>query len=109
MSFSTRLKELRLKNNLSQENLARKIDILRGTYIFYETGKKYPPVEVLIRIAKFFNVSISFLLDEQENFDAKKLVGKISDLFKGNELSETEKDALMEALQEAYLATKKNE
>ena len=65
MSFSTKLKELRLQNNLTQENLARKLDILRNSYIYYETGKKYPPVEVLIRMAKFFNVSISFLLDEQ--------------------------------------------
>ena len=120
-SFSKKLKELRLRNDLTQEQLARKLDITRRTYIYYETGRKYPSVDLLTRISKFFNVSISFLIDEQNesiadaqaqedicvNLRAKQLVKEISGLFAGGELSETEKDAVMEALKEAYWVAKK--
>ena len=108
MSFSMKLKELRLQNSLTQEQLARKINTTTRTYIFYETGKKYPPVDLLIRIAKFYKVSVSFLLDEDDEYGrceklgAKQLVEQISDLFAGDELSETDKDNVMEALQEVY-------
>ena len=121
MSFHAKLKELRLRNSLSQEQLARKLNIVTRTYIYYEQGKKYPPVKILTRIAELFEVSISFLMDEQNELStdaqvqelkygtlrADKLVAEISSLFAGGELSETNKDAVMEALQEAYWAAKK--
>jgi len=115
-SFSTKLKELRLQNNLSQEKLARKLDIATGTYLFYEKGKRYPPVKLLAQMAEILNVSISFLVDEQNEAQAQEgnlrkvetmqLVEEISGRLAGNELSETEKDAAMEALQEAYQKAK---
>ena len=110
MSFHKKLKELRLQNNLSQEKLAIKLDIATSTYIHYEKGHVYPSVEILIRIAKIFNVSTDFLLDEQYdvqtqddkryNLEAKQLVNGIRGLFARSELSEEEKDALFDALQE---------
>ena len=117
MPFSNKLKNLRLENNLTQEQLARKLETTRRTYIYYETGKKYPSVDLLNRIANFFKVGISFLMDDQnevqaqgnkrERPGAKQLIEEISDLFSGGELSETEKDAVMEAVQEAYWTAKK--
>jgi len=121
MAFNDRLKELRLRHNLSQENLSKKLNIATRTYIYYEKGHKYPSVELLTQMAKYFKVSISFLMDEQGesivnaqiqdgklgNFKAKQLVEEISIMFTGGELSETEKDSVMEAVQEAYWAAKK--
>ena len=119
MSFNMNLKEFRLRNNLTQEQLARKLDIVTRTYINYEKGTKYPPVETLMRMAKYFEVSISFLMDEQNESPmnvqelkygtprADRLVKEISDLFAGGELSQADKDAVMEALQETYWAAKK--
>ena len=119
MSFSERLKELRLQSGLSQSRLAIELDIATRTYIYYEKGEKFPSIDLLSRITKFFKVSISFTIDEhgdyiaqtQENHHkkvgAKQLAGEISSMFIGDELSETEKDELMETLQEAYLSAKK--
>ena len=121
MSFHTKLKELRLQNNLSQEQVARKLDITTRPYIEYEKGRKYPSVKTLAKMAELFGVSISFLMDEQNEssadaqvqklkygtFRADKLVEEISGLFAGRKLSEADKDAVMEALQEAYWAAKK--
>jgi len=68
MSFSTILRELRLQNNLSQEKIAIKLDIATRTYVYYETGKRLPSIDLLARIAKVFKVSISFLINEQGEY-----------------------------------------
>jgi len=117
MPFSERLKELRLQNNLSQEKVAIKLKIATRTYIYYETGKRYPPVELLARMAEFFGVSISFLMDEQseahaqegnrEKLGEQQLFEEFNHLLARSELSETEKYAVMVAAQEAYRKAKK--
>jgi len=120
MPFNTKLKELRLQNNLSQEQLSRRLDITTRPYIDYEKGKKYPPVETLLRMAKFFGVSVSYLVDEQSELSvseqtqvqkygtlrASQLVEEISGMFASGELSEMDKNSIMTALQEAYRVSK---
>ena len=105
MAFHEKLKELRLQNNLSQEQLARKFGITTGTYLFYETGKRYPSVKMLAQMAEFFEMSISSLFDE--HLSVEKVFGEIHYLFTNGELCESEKDAVMEALQKAYQKAKK--
>jgi len=116
MSLGEKLKQLRLQNGLSQEQLSIKLSIATRTYIYYEKGEKYPSVELLVKMAQFFKVGICFLVDEQNEkeqwckcnkLDAKQLVNEISSLFSGGELSEADKDVVMEAVQEAYWAAKK--
>ena len=119
MNFGEILKELRLKNDLTQEQLARKLDIVTRTYIYYETGKKFPSLDLLTRITKYFKVTISFTINEhgeyialtqetnRESIGAKQLIEEFSSLFENGELSEAEKDTVFKALHEAYKAAKK--
>ena len=116
MPFNQRLKELRLQNNLSQSKLARELDIATRTYIYYETGQKYPSLKLLTKFADFFNVSISFLMEGQDDeqvqdnnlrkLRTEQLVEEICGRFAEGDLSESEKDAVMEAVQEAYQKAK---
>ncbi|AFK85868.1 MULTISPECIES: helix-turn-helix domain-containing protein [Thermoanaerobacterium] len=62
MTFSDRLKELRKEKNLTQEDLAKILEISRSTIAGYETERKEPDYETLKKIADFFNVSIDYLL-----------------------------------------------
>ncbi len=62
MLLPQRLKQLRLENDLTQESLAQRLPINRGTYAHYELGKRQPDLETLIRIAVFYNVSTDYLL-----------------------------------------------
>ena len=71
MSLGEILKELRLQNNLTQEQLARKLDVVTRTYLYYETGKKFPSIDLLARITKFFKVSISFVINEHGEYTAQ--------------------------------------
>lgn len=62
MTFAERLKTLRKKYNYTQSELADIIGINRATVAGYETGRKQPNFETLIKIADAFNVSTDFLL-----------------------------------------------
>ncbi|MFI8626366.1 helix-turn-helix domain-containing protein [Bacillus altitudinis] len=61
-----RLRSLREKHNLTQEQIAKKIGISRGTYAHYEINKLRPDYETLIKITDIFNVSLDFLLTGKE-------------------------------------------
>ncbi|KJF45767.1 MULTISPECIES: helix-turn-helix domain-containing protein [Bacillus] len=61
-----RLRSLREKHNLTQEQIAKKIGISRGTYAHYEINKRRPDYETLIKITDIFNVSLDFLLTGKE-------------------------------------------
>ena len=68
-SFKEMLKYLRVRDNLSQAELADKLGVAKSTISMYEVGKREPDFETLEAIADFFNVDMNFLLgkDRSEN------------------------------------------
>ena len=65
--FKDNLTELRKINNMSQEELASRIGVTRQTLSKYETGENDVPTVVLIKLARFYNTSIDYLLGETNN------------------------------------------
>lgn len=84
VDFGNILKTQRLKADMTQAQLAQKLGITKSVISAYETGLRLPSYDILIHIAKLFNVSTDFLLgvENQQNVD-----------FSG--LSQEEVDALM--------------
>ncbi|WP_158800629.1 helix-turn-helix domain-containing protein [Pedobacter sp. L105] len=60
--LSENLRYLRADKNISQRNLANELIISRGRYSKYEEGKSEPPLEILQRISRFFQVSIDLMI-----------------------------------------------
>jgi len=60
--FSDNIRFLRAQKNISQKELADEILMSRVRYSKYEDGRSEAPYEVLIKISKYFNVSIDLLL-----------------------------------------------
>lgn len=58
-----RLKDLRKDNDLSQEKVAKMLNITRPQYSLYETGKRDIPVDLLKILAEFYNTSIDYLVE----------------------------------------------
>lgn len=57
-----RLLELRNERNLTQTQVAASLGISRQAYGHYETGKREPDNETLIRLATLFDVTTDYLL-----------------------------------------------
>jgi putative transcriptional regulator len=64
----TRIKELRARYNLTQEQLAEKIGVRRETILFIESGKYNPSLKLAYQIAKELNSKVDdvFFFDDNE-------------------------------------------
>lgn len=82
MDLGIKLIELRKNKNLSQEELAEKINISRQTISNLENGRFYPDIDALVKQSKYFNISIDDLL----NFDDKVIeyLKESTDIVKSN-------------------------
>ena len=60
--FAERLKELRLEKELGQEELAKALGLSHGIISLWENGLREPKLSNLIALAKFFEVSLDYLV-----------------------------------------------
>lgn len=60
--FGDRLLELRRGAGLTQKQVADALDIHSVTYLHYEKDQREPPLELLVRMAAFFDVTTDWLL-----------------------------------------------
>ncbi len=65
--FGSRLALLMDENNLNNTELAKIVGLSRSMITLYASGRRKPSLEILLRIAKFFNVSVDWLLGRTEN------------------------------------------
>lgn len=124
MVFKDRLKEKRTEAKLTQVELAEKAGVTARTIQNYELGNRKPSnMEVIQRIADALHTTTEYLLgssgayviDAHEKGGAKaardieELVGEVTGLFAGGELSEESLEGAMRALNDAYwIAKEKN-
>lgn len=75
------IKALRIKNGLSQEDLAKKLNVVRQTISKWEKGQSLPDAESLKTLAEVFSTDGSSLLGQEEkdgNDDLKELLKNIN-------------------------------
>lgn len=82
MSFGNILKKLRQDENLTQEELAKKLNSSRSNIANYENDKNMPSVDVLNKLAEIFNCSIDYLLGKSNVRNPKLNDEDILDLAK---------------------------
>ena len=56
------LRRLRREKGISMKELGKKIGVAESTISQYETGKREPDFETLLKLGEFFNVSVDYLL-----------------------------------------------
>jgi len=61
LAYYSRLKDLREDRDLTQVQLVEILGMHKTTYTNYEQGKREIPFELVIRLAKFYNVSIDYI------------------------------------------------
>lgn len=64
--YFQRLLDLRKEHNLTQQDLARLLHCQREVYRRYEKGIRDIPISYAIILAKYYNVSVDFLLGETD-------------------------------------------
>lgn len=70
-----RIRNLRIDRNLSQRQIAELLNVKQNTYSQYEIGVLNYPVDVLIKLARFYGTGVDYLLgltDEMTPYPRRK-------------------------------------
>lgn len=121
MKFGDKIKELRKKNNLTQEALGNLIGVSKRTIINYEKGISYPQDrEIYTKLASTLNCDENYIKTENEDFittaseqygsrgaaQAQKILDQTAAMFAGGELSDEDKMAFLHEIQSLYFDSK---
>lgn len=121
MNFATKLKDLRIKKNLTQEELSKKSGISIKSISRYELGETIPRSEKYYeKLSKALDVEADYFLSQETNFllnvkkefgykgakDAEEIVNGVIGLMAGGELPEEDKAVILNAMQEAFYMAK---
>lgn len=81
VDFGNRLRTLRLKANMTQGQLAKKLNLTKSVISAYETDIRLPSYDVLIHIAQIYNVSTDYLLglERKQEIDLSGLTQEETD------------------------------
>lgn len=88
--LTVNMRALRKKANYRQEDISRLLNIQRQTYSNYENASRMPPLEIIVSLAKLYNVSVDYLVcgidhvsDSNASFltsEEKQLLNDFADL-----------------------------
>ena len=67
-----RIQDLRTDADLSQKQLSEILHISQRSYSHYETGSRNIPVEMLIRLANYYDISIDYLVGRTDKKEMNK-------------------------------------
>ena len=62
-----RIKDLRIDSDLSQKKIGEILHISQRSYSHYETGSRNIPIEMLIRLADYYDTTIDYLVGRTDN------------------------------------------
>ena len=62
-----RIRDLREDADIKQQTIASYLHIKQNSYSQYETGARMPPLDVLIKLADYYGVSVDYLLGLTDN------------------------------------------
>jgi transcriptional regulator with XRE-family HTH domain len=121
MKFGDKVKDLRLRRNMKQDELAKALGVNVRTIAFYEKGEKYPRKrENYYKLAEIFGVEPNYILTEDEEFiteardkygkkgqtQALDVLNRASALFAGGGLSDADQLAFIHEIQRLYFDSK---
>ena len=77
--ISKNLIELRKKNKLTQLELAEKLDFSNKSISKWESGEAIPNIEILMKLAKLYDVNLDYFVNEIHQEDSSKAVELVND------------------------------
>ena len=122
-----KLRELRKRTGITMKDLGEAVGLAESTISHYETGKRQPDYETLLKLGEFFGVSVDYLLIGEDTKKAptltkkderdieKKLADILADLesgqdglmFSGESIDPTTRELLADSLRNSMEMGKK--
>ena len=124
MRFGEKVRDLRKKNSLTQDELAKCLGVSKRTIIGWERDGRYPRnVEILEKMADIFHVPLTYIQPDQSLFieraaatygkkgkiEAQHLAFELTELFASGELTAQDMDGIMYEMHKAYFKYREQE
>ncbi|EQB89764.1 Cro/Cl family transcriptional regulator [Clostridium sp. BL8] len=128
MNFGNKIKHLRKKAGLSQDDLAAKLGVSQKSICNYENNTRFPKGQKVIKeLADIFNVTVDYLISDTDDTTSKEtlfisstknkfgykgkneaemLIERTAAVLAGGELSEEDKDAFFQSITQLYFDSK---
>ena len=66
MAYYSRIRDLREDNDISQKELAKHLHVSQRSYSHYENGDRAMPIDILERLAAYYNTSMDYLVERTD-------------------------------------------
>ena len=124
MKFGEKVRDLRKKHSLTQDELAQCLGINKRTIIGWERDGRYPrSIEMLEKMADIFHVPLTYLQPDQSLFieraaetygkkgkiEAQHLAFELTELFASGDLTPQDMDGIMYEMHKAYFKYREQE
>lgn len=108
MAFKDRIKEARLNNKLTQEQLAEKIGVAKSTLAGYEKGNREPNLETTIKIMTVLGIDANYLWQDEMDFPMKVSYEEMEHIEKYRDLDDHGKEMVDFTLNKEHERSIKN-
>ena len=107
MQLHEKLKALRLRNHLTQQDIADKLGVTRSTVSNFEIGRRKPEIDVIEKLAAIYGVDLNYFSTNLITAnDLIELVERAESIFNNPAITEEKKDKVYTELMKIYLAMK---
>lgn len=95
---SEKMKELRIRNNMTQKQLAQELNVTQQQIARYENNKRKFKQDLLFKLAKYFNVSIDSFFPNKEEEDLKYILTKKGLMNENGEINKRDFEKLIQII-----------
>ncbi len=92
------IKDIRVRKNLTQAEVANALGVSPVVYSRYETGARQPSIDIIVQLADFFCVTVDYLLGRQDVEDSTLSEYEIELLIASRKADERARDDAMKIL-----------
>ncbi len=104
--LGNKLKELRKSRGLTQDDIAAKFNLSRGSVSNWEKGRRKPSIKQLEVLANFYNVSLDFFAEETSTNEVVDVLERAKNLLKDDNVPTSQKEELYQEIMRLYLELK---
>lgn len=101
-----KLKLLRKRRNIRQDDLAEFLNLSKSQISNLESGRRNLSLSQLEKICDYFKIDMSYFLMEETTDSCLELIEKAKVLFESENLTNTQKENLFTSLMKVYLESK---
>lgn len=101
-----KLKELRKNRKITQQTIADRFGVTRGTVSNWELGRREPDLQTLEKLAEFYGVSLDYFSKKPTKDEFLEFLARANNLFANENVTQKEKDLLYEDIMRLYISFK---